>query len=574
MGKIVLILIVIGLSLTFFASQADPEVDWAATSPLTITAPPALFFTDIESGPNSGGQDTLGAFITLWGEGFGATRGTSTVTIGGHEVARYVLWGADTALTRSLDLIVVQPGSSVTSGNIVVTVNGQASNPLPFTVRSGHIYFVATNGDDGHSGDYAQPWRTIVHAKDAIAAGDIVYIRDGVTETIEENYSAVVSIESSGASGLPKALIAYPGATVTLGSIGLEFGLRVPNIGVAATDWVIAKIVLRGQTEAVEIGGSGSIRWRVVGNDIACPIGDGQTGCVTASLASYIKFLGNHVHDIGVQSTAQPSKQYHAVYFTTDTNHVEVGWNYIHDNATCRAIQFHSSPLDDATGYNQYDLIVHDNLIHGDVCDGINFATVNPAQGPVRAYNNVIYDVGRGPAPPDGDANYAGIYVAGATNTGSEGTGAVEVFNNTLYDCGARLDVDAGALGRGPGSSGLWLSLRNNVVYAVNGEAYISPSSETALITGTHNLWFGGGAAPAFLSGNLNLDPKFATLAIREFRYRLDSPAIDAGVTTGIDHDYAGLSRPIGLAYDLGAHEFLTVTATLTPTVFLPLVER
>ena len=31
--------------------------------------------------------------------------------------------------------------------------------------------------------------------------------------------------------------------------------------------------------------------------------------------------------------------------------------------------------------------------------------------------------------------------------------------------------------------------------------------------------------------------------------------------------------RP-GLAYDPGAHEFLTITATLTPTVFLPWVGR
>lgn len=59
-----------------------------------------------------------------------------------------------------------------------------------------------------------------------------------------------------------------------------------------------------------------------------------------------------------------------------------------------RALQFRSSPLNGSTGYNQFDLAVHDNLIHGDVCDGVNFATVDPSQGAVRAYNNIVYAVG------------------------------------------------------------------------------------------------------------------------------------------------------------------------------------
>jgi len=52
-----------------------------------------------------------------------------------------------------------------------------------------------------------------------------------------------------------------------------------------------------------------------------------------------------------------------------------VGWNHIHDNFTCRALQFHSSPLCKPflrgrryNGFDQYDLHVHDNLIHGDNC--------------------------------------------------------------------------------------------------------------------------------------------------------------------------------------------------------------
>ncbi len=530
---------------------------------------PRLFFTDLESGPNTGGEQNLGAFITIYGEGFGVSRGNSTVTIGGREVARYVIWGQNNA-SRGLDMIVVQPGSNTVTGDIVIAVNGATSNPLPFTIRSGNIFFVATSGSDANPGSLIQPWRSIVKAKDTIAAGDIAYIRDGVIATSEENYGAAMSIETGGTQGAPKALVAYPGATATIGSNDLEFGMRVPNNpGTFANDWVFAKLVLRGQIEAVEIGGDGSRRWRVVGNNISCPVGDGQTGCFTASLAGDIAFLGNEVQGVSKQGP-QPSKQYHSVYFSTDTNHVEVGWNHIHDNATCRSLQFHSSPLNSNTGYNQYDLNVHDNLIHGDVCDGIVFATVDPSKGPVRAFNNVIYDVGRGPSPPDGDANYSGIYVAGGTNTGADGTGTVEIFNNTLYDCGARKSLpgalgDEGVFSRGPGSPGLFMSLKNNIVYTVGGEDYIAPSSDTTLIRGNNNLWFGSGAAPSFLSSNIVADPKFVDLVSRDFRLQASSPAIDAGINTAIGTDYMGASRPQGASYDIGAHEYFRGTVVSLP---------
>ncbi len=248
------------------------------------------------------------------------------------------------------------------------------------------------------------------------------------------------------------------------------------------------------------------------------------------------------------------------MYFTTDSNRIEVGWNHVRDVNTCRAVQFYSSPLNGNTGYNQCDLSVHDNLIHGAVCDGINFATVDPSKGPVRAFNNVIYDVGRGPAPSDDDANYACVHVAAETNTGTDGSGTVEIFNNTLYSCGARKRLanptgDEGAFSRGPGSPRLLMNLRNNIVYAVGGGNYVAPNSATGLIRGSHNLWFGGGAPPAFLPNNISADPMFVDAAARDFRVKAGSPAVDAGADTRLASDCAGTLRPQGRAYDIGAYE-------------------
>jgi hypothetical protein len=530
---------------------------------------PRIFFSDLESGPNIGGQKNHGVWVTIWGKGFGATRDSSTVTIGGRPAAEYPIW-TDTKITFQL-------GPAAKSGPMVVNLKGKsgsgASNGLPFTVRAGKIYFVAANGSDWRNGSFQSPWKTITYAKDRMSAGDVSYIKDGVAQTSEDHFTAYLSMDrnggsNSGKAGAPKALVAYPGARVTIGKAhGLDYGIRTPNIASRADYWVISQLHIIGGKQAIDVGGTG---WKIVGNDIECPGGDGQVGCVEASQASGIKFYGNEVHNAGAGPVA--SKFYHAVYFSTDSNHIDMGWNHIHDNFTCRAVQFHSSPLcrpncgaRDQTGHNQFDLHVHDNLIHGDSCNGINFATVDPSKGAVEAYNNVIYHVGVAD-PKDGGGAFSCIYVAGITNTGPVGTGTVEVFNNTLYDCAANRsrnsDGSRGAFSA-VGGAGLTMRLRNNIVYQLPGEVYIDGNK--AQISGDKNLWFGAGNGPGQTTGNLNADPQFIDLGKSDFHLRGASPAHDAGTTVlpnnpfvvskGGAADKDGVSRPQGKAFDLGAYE-------------------
>jgi hypothetical protein len=582
------------------------ELAGQAGSPTPAQNMPRIFFSDLESGPNIGGQKNLGVWVTIWGKGFGAERGASTVTVGGGAAAEYPIW-TDTKITFQL-------GPAAKTGDIVVSVRekaaragegqstiGQsnatqsrhgdanlqssnkggpanpaarsASNGLPFTVRPGKIYFVAVNGSDRQKGSVEAPWKSIVHAKNRMSAGDVTYIKDGVAQTTEDSYTAYLSMDRDGGSnsgkrGAPKALVAYPGARVTIGKAhGLDYGIRTPNIAAREDWWVISQLHIIGR-QAIDMGGTG---WKIVGNDIECPGGDGQVGCVETSQASGIKFYGNEVHNAGAGPVA--SKFYHAVYFSTDSNHIDVGWNHIHDNLTCRAVQFHSSPIcrpgcgsNDETGHDQYDLHVHDNLIHGDSCNGINFATVDPSKGPVEAYNNVIYHVGVAD-PKDGGGAFSCIYLAGITNHGRAGTGTVEVFNNTFYDCGANhsrnSDGSRGAFSVGGGPPGLTMRLRNNIVYQLPGEIYMDGSK--AQITGEKNLWFGAGNGPGQTQGNINGDPQFVDLGKFDFHLRDASPARDAGtavlpnnpfvVSNGRTTDKDGVARPQGKAFDLGAYE-------------------
>jgi hypothetical protein len=73
--------------------------------------------------PNAG---LIGASITISGVFFGAAQGASTVTFNGVSAGTASSWGAT--------IVTVNVPGGATTGNVVVTVGGQASNGVPFTV--------------------------------------------------------------------------------------------------------------------------------------------------------------------------------------------------------------------------------------------------------------------------------------------------------------------------------------------------------------------------------------------------------------------------------------------------------
>jgi hypothetical protein len=551
------------------------------------TPGPQIFFTDLDSGPNSGGESVSGfsgAYVTLYGDFFGASQGSSTVTWNGltclrvvGPVGSYSGWGASYFWYQK---IVVQLGSGCTpgTGNLVVTVNGSASNGVPFTVRStGNLFSVSTKGSDGNNGSFASPFLTIPHCKTAMKPGDVCYIGDGVTATTVDDFTAALQVQAGGTAGNPIAFVAYPGATATLGSSSVSYGMRVPDIGVSANYVTVAGLFFSTSNHAMFP--MNSTNWRVIANNFQCPTANGQDGCFTTAKMSLVKFFGNETTNTGVVAS---SKQQHAVYFSTDTNHVEVAWNYIHDNRSCRAIQFHSSPLNgggpsDPTGHNQFDLSVHDNLIHDDPCDGINFATVDPSQGIVEAYNNVIYHVGLGPNPQDGESgDYSCIYLAYITNTGPVGSGTVEIYNNTLYDCGPFVASfpNNGSIMLNGGAPNLLVSVRNNIMYQLGTEPFGNgPAWIAGFTSGSNNVMHSTGAPglPSFITGTITGDPMFLDLGLKNFHLQSASPAKDAGITISSNNTYKnympwngnpsddeGVPRPQGPAFDIGAFEFFT----------------
>lgn len=527
---------------------------------------PRLFFTDLTSGPNSGGESVSsysGAYVTLYGNYFGSSQGSSTVTLNGANCLRVVSWGTTWLWYQK---IVIQLGSSCSTGHFSIAVNGQAStnaaialngstvDPSLFTVRSGHIYCVSNSGADSNAGTFsAGCWQTMAKAIHTMAAGDISYVESGVQQTATDNYNADLAIASGGTSILnPISLIAYPSASVVAGTNSVAYGVRTPQTSGTKSYWVVGGISLRGiaALDLAYVDG-----WRVIANDFSCPQGSGESACFHTDTTTNLAFYGNYVHNIGDQA-GSIDKYYHAVYFSTNSNHIDVGWDTVIPNPThstsqggCRAIQFYSTG-----GSDQFDLHVHDNLVHDAICDGINFATVNADNGAVEAYNNVVYHAGTGPDPADGAANYTCV------NAGTSGSPAnsIEIYNNTFYDCGSR-----GTSGGGAFSLYAATRLRNNITYQLSGESYLASEAGGSSLSGFNNEWFGLGNGPSQTTQSVNADPKFTSTSAPDFHLQSGSPAINSSTAvTTLTGDHDGVVRPQGTGYDIGAYEFFTGGST------------
>src|SRR5581483_390668 len=141
-------------------------------------ADPRILYTDINSGPNKGGEEDNGAYLSIFGQGFGTDIGKVKAYVGGGEVARYMYLGR--SLGRpDVQQLSVQLGPKTTSGPIKVVVAGAASNTNhTFTVRAGNFFFISPHGDNdtGRVNDIAQPYRSAnyVHGLRSFRAGDFI----------------------------------------------------------------------------------------------------------------------------------------------------------------------------------------------------------------------------------------------------------------------------------------------------------------------------------------------------------------------------------------------------------------
>lgn len=554
------------------APASAPSLPPSETVYFPIAGAPQVYYTDIISGPNSGGENNKGIYLSIFGKNFGSSGLGTTVKvyINDVEVDNYRYLGPSRGRT-DIQQITVQIGAlgNPTPGvalPIKVVVNGTSSNTdKTFMVNAGRILFVDNvSGSDTTAviGDISKPFRHVQTATlsqaawGQVRAGDFMVLRGRGTpwtdvgfERYFMRYRDKSGSAPTGTSGGAIVLMGYPAEDVyirgtlasgmTGGCISGINGQSYPTAG----KWAVVtnlRIDCEGYDGPVSQQINGD-NWRVVNNDLSAstaprtgtgvPRMAGITGNGTNSV-----WLGNHIHDI-----QGSSGECHGIYIDGDGSY-EIAYNNIHNIRDGNGFQVYVSGGNGSTVAD--DIRLHHNLIHDVSKHGINIA--DGSRNNFAVYNNLVYNVA-----------YAAVRFNTTVLHGAK------IYNNTFYRTNTSGNSAYGALTNDWNLPSDALDVQNNIFQVSNATKYGGGSVGVAGAVGTirNNLWFGGSSSFGFDSAAVNADPQFVTPG-SDFHLLASSPAISAGATSSsisalVTSDYdAWTPRPQGGLIDIGAFEY------------------
>ena len=511
-----------------------------------VFAEPIVLFSDLNSGPNTGWSQTAsdkGVVVTIYGKGFGSSRGSSYVTVNGVNLTSDSDypdgWGQTNDPIPWLQRITFQLNSTMPSGQgeISVTVGGQTSNSVPFLIRPGNIYFAdpsATGGD----GSFENPWGNPGDFFRGEAPGDTLYLRGGLYngKYLSGKQNFYLGGQSPGTADRPIAIVGYPGETATLDTeVSGDDNFRGAISGTPSY-YTFARLDIDARTEAINSGPYS----RIVGNDLeGGKVYTAGTGVLMA-IGSGVKLLGNRVY-----GTETGTKQDHGVYVQGCPDEVgsEVAYNYVYDHSVDRGpvvVVNHQQNRCPSTAF------VKSHYIHSNVVDcsdhrarGIavyDLSWDGPPETepePTIIYNNIVNSCGRE------------VYPAMYTNAAH-----TEWYNNTVYNAvGVGLEIMNPRV--------ISTKVKNNIFHMAESSArYVNHVDGTLDIS--HNLYFGGDSRTALGEAAIEADP-MVTIDTQNWLFSIDenSPAKDAGTTIALPQQLRDFN---GLIYtgpkDIGAIEF------------------
>jgi hypothetical protein len=583
---------------------------------------PVVLYTDILSGPTTGGENNKGIYLSVFGKNFGSTGLGTTVKvfINDIEVDNYRYLGVSRGRS-DIQQITVQVGAL---GNpvlrvplpIKVVAGDLASNiDQTFTVNSGTIYFVdplsgVDNASTTTGGGFADPFKSAQKpgglslsfgvtsaatggAWGRLRAGDFMVLRGGTYKDIGfaggsptgEGYFLQALNKSGcpigsncaqggGTSSGPITIMGYPGETAfidrtnTRGNNNFGGGISSADsarqaLGYGAWFTISNLIIEAGFTDGpINIQRAElnplGAHWRIVNNELT------GRSCATSTLCRAGAIAGSGLGNSWLGNYG------HDIYDAPDAN---------------TSLENHGIYIGGGGSYEiAYNVLA--NIFGG---NGIQVQSFNQKLTRLRIHHNVIRNVGKhGLNLTEGTGTDAAIWNNVITDVDEAGvrfkdadTRNLKLYNNTFYNVG-RLgnDVSGAALTNdtfAPVPAAVMFDIRNNIIWANAQAGYNTGCCENADFGGgaatfSNNLWFGKGAAPSFDAASQSGNPSFV-LAGSDFRLSVGSPAIDAGTSAVSavvidDFEIANLAvtrtlRPPYGSYDIGAYERTTAQCRL-----------
>ena len=551
-------------------------------SPASAPGVPNVLYTDILSGPTSGGENNKGTYLSIFGQNFGATGLGSTVRvyINNVEVGSYRSLGVSKARS-DVQQITVQVGAlgSPTPGigyPIKVEVNGVASNvDHTFTPNPGRMLFVSLTGTDATAvpGDITHPYRHVgqtstgLGAYEAAQPGDTIVMRaTGTTAWSDVAYGDVYFIRfktkngtaPTGVAGTgPFTLMAYPGDNVLI-SMPPSTGAAGAISGVDKSQGFLGGVWITIAGLRIEAGGnSGPIalqiqgdHWRIVNNELTAATGVSTAKAAgIAGNATNSYWFGNHIHAI---HGSPVNLEEHGIYIDGDGSY-EIAHNVIDDVTGGSGFQIYVNGGNGSTVCNNVSL--HHNLIHGIKKHGINLA--DNTQNNIQVYNNVVYDIAQaGLRFNTSILNAAKIWNNTFASTNTDGS---IVNRGVIVNDGGFLAT--GTLGAMDLENNIFMPATSSTPYS-GGSTPIGATDDGNVGKVAHNLYFGGAGVTSFDSAPVIGDPAFVTPG-SNYHLTIGSKAIDVGsasVSSLVTTDYDVLTaRPQGAGFDIGAYEYAPI---------------
>jgi hypothetical protein len=467
---------------------------------------PLILYTDIVAGPNTGGENNDGIYLSIFGVNFGSSASNVSVTVGGGAVAAIKYFGPSNG-RPDIQQISVQLGSAAATGAVVVTVSGVASTNNPtFTVASGNIYYTNNvTGSDSNAGTYAAPFASIENNANNLRPGDFLVVEYSGTPYGTGSGSYVWGVQVSGNSTTAAiSLMGYPGQFPYVNAQNYSkagvYAYDAPN-----TNYInVVGMYLNaaGSEGAVDVE-SGSTGWRVVNNNLTMPGATDSTtaGCIAGGPGTEMFWVGNHCHD----TAGGGADETHGIYINNGCpGTYEVAYNWIEninngsgiqDDAACQSA---ATPI--TTGVH-----IHHNIIHDTLKYGIELGDYSNQSGymvNVVVWDNLVYYT-----------HEAGLIFNEIT---TQAPLSALIYNNTFYQC----SISGGGMGvidndNGSVLTGMSISFINNIVipYSSGGSYYSELSGSTGLtsITADSNI-FAGGSGSGFGTNQITSAPSFVSV--------------------------------------------------------------